>query len=260
MNLSTLGLPDVRFAKMCGCFQGHMSLGDAFNTLDAARDHNAAQTCETSRSMILLLVPIALWRVLLGFFKYKFLLCEAKSLFLLPVAGLWAPEVTQWADLNWACVIIHLANHIYCKCMDIVQGPRRQLQLEKWFILPWRLLALLLEPRYCSLFQSQLKRWSVWSHSTGQEGILACEAWSHCVSFALSSQCCNSTIECELLSSCLLPLLSHFCSSDLTEKMIYLHSRTSHRSSGRALCRCVPFPTVKFCILLFVTPHDPDLL
>lgn len=87
-NPGTLDLPDVRFAKMCGCFQGHVFLGDAYNTLDGARDHDAVQTCKTSRNTILLLVLIALWQVLFVFFRYKFLLCEPKHRALLLVAGL----------------------------------------------------------------------------------------------------------------------------------------------------------------------------
>lgn len=35
MNLGALDLPDVRFAKMCGYFQGLVFLGDAFHTLGA---------------------------------------------------------------------------------------------------------------------------------------------------------------------------------------------------------------------------------
>lgn len=71
------------------------------------------------------------WCLLLFFFflKYKFLLCEAKSLALLQVAGLWETatfRVAQWADLNCVCVIIHLAYHIDRKCMVVVQGTRRQ--------------------------------------------------------------------------------------------------------------------------------------
>jgi len=36
VNLGTLDLPDVRFAKVCGCFQGYLFPDDVFNTLDAA--------------------------------------------------------------------------------------------------------------------------------------------------------------------------------------------------------------------------------